>query len=146
MNLQNYLLQYGAQARPKMIPNFVSETVSEKTKKALQKLKEAQQSDKEFIYASEEFIRWRNLRYDVYLECGNMKDICEMKPWDLIGISKRSQERKPRKSGEYKISRRTKYHDDVIKRGREERKKARDIESKLTTTKKAWKETSGFSR
>jgi len=73
-----------------------------------------------------------------------MKDICEMKPWDLIGIAKRSHDRAPKKHGEYRITKRTKYQEDVIKRGREERAKALKGINKNVKETKSWKNTTDF--
>lgn len=58
-----------------------------------------------------------------------MKDILDLTTSDLLGIVARSHERKPTKSGNFKVTRRTRYHDDMIKRGREERAKARKMET-----------------
>ena len=122
-----------------MIRNFVSG--SKRAKKIQNKLAKARQEEKPFIYASEELIRWRNIRYDLFLEVGNMADIQAMTPKDLMGIAERSHERKPPEKGKLKMTRKTKYDEEVIRRGREERAKARRLEkNKQKEATKKWQD------
>ena len=120
-------MQYGGQIVGKTKRNF--EYKSEKAKIRERKLAKARREEKPNIYVSEEILRWKNLRYDIFLTVGGMADISKIHPRELDEIAQRSHDRAPPKEGQLKVSRKTKYHEEVIQRGRKERAKAKELEA-----------------
>jgi hypothetical protein len=112
-----------------MINPFESERKSKRQIRIERKIAKAKAEEKPHIYVSEELIRYNNNIYDIFLTVGGMADILAMKDKDLRGVVRRSSERATPQKGKLKVSRRTKYHDEMIKRGREERAKSKALEN-----------------
>jgi len=112
-----------------MVIPFESERKSERQIRIERKIAKAKADEKPYIYVSEELIRYNNNIYDVFLTVGGMADILAMKDKDLRGVIARSNERATPEKGKLKVSRRTKYHDEMIRRGREERAKSNALKN-----------------